>query len=97
MNLVTVVATFKTRPGLEDTARQTLIGLVEPTRREPGCVLYDLHESTEFPGVFVFFEKWVDMQALDLHKEMPYLHALREKVAELFLESPDVRTYSRLA
>ena len=96
MNLLTVVASFKARPGLEEKAREALLALVEPTRKEPGCVQYDLHLSTDKPGEFLFFEKWVDRESLDQHLNMPYIHTLRGRVEELFLEPPDIRIYSRL-
>jgi quinol monooxygenase YgiN len=97
MELLTVVATLKAKPGKEEATRNALLGLVDPTRSEPGCVQYDLHESTETPGVFVFFEKWVDQDALEQHLEKPYLRALSARVDELLSEPPDIRTYSRLA
>ncbi|TAK94934.1 MAG: antibiotic biosynthesis monooxygenase, partial [Verrucomicrobia bacterium] len=42
---ITVVATFKARPGKESELRAALIGLVAPTRKEAGCLNYDLHAS----------------------------------------------------
>ncbi len=96
MNLLTVVAVLKAKPGKEDALRETLLGLVDPTRAEAGCVQYDLHESTEKKGEFVFFEKWVSREALDEHLAKPYLEALRARGDELFSEPPDIRTYSRL-
>jgi quinol monooxygenase YgiN len=97
VNLLTVVAVLKAKPGKEEALREALLGLVEPTRAEAGCVQYDLHVSTDKPAEFVFFEKWVSQQALDEHLQKPHLVGLRSRADELFAEPPDIRTYSRLA
>ena len=96
MDLLTVVAVLKAKPGKESALREALLAIVDPTRSEAGCLQYDLHESTEKPGEFVFLEKWVDRSALDIHLKKPYLVALGERREELMSEAPEIRTYSKL-
>ncbi len=96
-DLLIVVATLTAKPGLEETVRQVLLALVEPTRNETDCVQYDLHESLETPGVFVFYEKWTSKAALEQHGKTPHLRGLAARVDELFVVPPDVRLYSRIA
>jgi len=43
---LTVVAHVHAQAGKEDALREALLTLVEPTRREQGCVQYDLHLAT---------------------------------------------------
>lgn len=74
--LLIVAAKMVAKPGKEDALRATLMGLIEPTRAEAGCIQYDLHEEQGKPGTFLFFEKWKSKQALDEHSAMPYLKAL---------------------
>jgi quinol monooxygenase YgiN len=95
--LLTVVATLRARPGKEKEAREALLALVEPTRGESACVQYDLHQSLEHPGEFVFYEKWLSKETLDQHLATPHLSALKARVDELFSEPPDIRLYSRIA
>ncbi len=38
--------------------REILAALVEPTRRELGCVSYELLQNSSDPADFVFVEKW---------------------------------------
>ena len=59
--------------------------LVEETRKEPGCVYYDLVHDRNQEGVFIFLEKYVDQAALETHntsehfkKYVPMMRALRE-------------------
>jgi quinol monooxygenase YgiN len=97
MKSLTVVATFKARPGQEAELRRALIGLVAPTRQEHGCVNYDLHASPEQPDRFLFHENWTDRAALDAHLQSPHVQALLPRVDELCAEPPVIETWERLA
>lgn len=59
--------------------------LVEETRKETGCIFYDLVRDVNEAGVFYFVEKYVDQAALDAHTGsdyfktyVPQLQPLRE-------------------
>lgn len=84
---VTVVATFKSKAGMEATVRAAIEALIAPTRAESGCINYDLHQSTEDPSVFMLYENWVSKKDLDDHLAMPYLAAFLEK-ADGMLKAP---------
>jgi quinol monooxygenase YgiN len=70
---ITVVATFQAKPGKENELRAALIGLLAPTRKEAGCLSYDLHASPEDPAKFLFHENWADKAALDAHMQAPHI------------------------
>lgn len=94
--LLIVAARAQAKPGKEDALRATLMGLIEPTRAEAGCVQYDLHEEKGKPGSFLFFEKWTSKQALDEHMAMPYLKALFAAVPELVEGAPVIGLYDQI-
>lgn len=41
--------------------------LVEETRKEVGCINYELCHDLKNPGHFIFVEEWQDYDALDAH------------------------------
>jgi quinol monooxygenase YgiN len=94
--LLTVVAEITAAPGREDALREALLGLIAPTRAEEGCVQYDLHESTETPGQFVFYENWVSREHLERHLASPHLEAVKERFGELLAGPPRILTYQRI-
>ena len=55
---VRVVARIVARPGKEDEFRALLMGLIEPTRREPGCVTYELLQRNTDPINYALVEEW---------------------------------------
>ena len=95
--LLTVVAEVKAKPGKEEELRATLLELIGPTRREEGCVQYDLHVHTKDPGRFVFYENWTSQDALARHAASPHLKVLGEKLVDLAVGPARVETYSRIA
>jgi len=95
---VTVIASLKVRSGMEDDARQALLAAVAPTRAEPGCLVYDLHQSTSDPTEFLFYERWSDAAALDAHSAStaPHRHVLRQQLGQMLGGAPSVTSWKRI-
>ncbi len=72
---LTIVAKFRARPGCELKLEKSLQTLVAPTLAEAGCLNYDLHRSTEDPGVFLFYENWESRELWLDHMESEHLKA----------------------
>lgn len=90
MKKVTVVARFKAKAGMEEKARQELMKMVEPTRRESGCLNYDLHVDCKDSSTFLFYENWISEIALDNHCRTEHFLHLRSVVDDLFVEPASV-------
>ena len=93
---VTVVATLRARPGQEAAVREALLALVPITRHEPGCLNYDLHQSPDHPGHFLFHETWETKQHLDLHLARPHIQEVLARADELFAEAPAIALWRRI-
>ena len=87
---VTVVATFQAKPGKENELRAALTGLVAPTRKEAGCLNYDLHVSPEDPAKFLFHENWASRAQLEAHFQSPHIQALLPRVDALCAGPPQI-------
>lgn len=96
MKSVTVVATFQSRPGKESDLRAALIGLLAPTRKENGCLNYDLHQAPDEPMKFLFHENWTDKASLDAHLQSPHVKALLPRVNELCVAFPEIKIWERI-
>src|SRR3954467_935739 len=96
MKTVTVIATFKARPGKEGELRVALGGLLVPTRKESGCLNYDLHSDPEAPEKFLFHENWTSKDALDAHLQSPHIKALLPRVDELCVAFPEIKIWERI-
>jgi len=96
MKNITVVATFEARPGKEAELKQLLLGLLAPTRKEAGCLNYDLHISPDHPAKFLFHENWTSKALLDAHLKSPHLAALLPRVDELCVAFPDIQLWEKI-
>ena len=95
--MVTVVAEMVAKPGREAEVTDELLRMVDATRKEDGCVQYDLHVSNEHAGNFVFYENWATQEALERHAASAHLKAFGVKAGELLAQPPRVVTYKRIA
>lgn len=83
---LTLIATLKAKPGLEDELGRHLVPLIVPTRREPGCISYDLHRAKDDKAVWLFYENWRSKADLDAHLASPHLQALLRELPRLLAE-----------
>ena len=95
--IVTVIATFQARPGKEADLHAALTGLVAPTRKEAGCLNYDLHQSPENPGKFLFHENWTSKALLEAHLQSAHIKALLPRVDELCVAFPEILLWEKIA
>ncbi len=85
-DLLTVIAYMRAAPGKRDELRAALEALVEPTSREKGYVNYDLHQGTEDPDRFFFYENWESGEHLDAHLQTPHLVEFADAMGDLLDE-----------
>ncbi|HGF5258546.1 TPA: putative quinol monooxygenase [Vibrio parahaemolyticus] len=93
---VTVVASFVAKEGQIENLKNALMALIEPTRREEGCIRYDLQQSIENAAKLTMLEEYQNQSALDYHNGQPYLANLINQLDTL-AESADIETYLTIA
>src|SRR5256885_5818361 len=93
---VTLVVVLRPKPGQESLLEAELRALVGPTRREKGCITYDLHRSIEPPGALLLHEVWATRDDHRLHTKTP--HFLRwDARKDALLASRDVSFWSQIS
>ena len=92
-----VVAHLYAAPGNEALAREVLEGFVEPTRKEEGCLRYDLFADLSDPTRFTFIEEWTSAEALDAHSRSAHITAGRARLEGKMLQPGWVQRLSQIA
>jgi quinol monooxygenase YgiN len=69
---LTLVVLLKSREGQEPLLEAELRALVGPTRKEDGCITYDLHRGADTPNSFLLHEVWESREAHRLHTQTPH-------------------------
>ena len=77
---VILIARVVAKQGDEEVVREALASLVEPTRKEEGCIHYILHQAKDDKRKFMFYEVWTSRDALKKHGQTPHMKALGPKL-----------------
>ena len=91
---IRVVARIVARPEKTAELRAVLIDLVEPTRREKGCISYQLHQNLANACDFVCVEEWESGSAIEAHMKTPHVQQAFAKAGPLLASAPDISSYS---
>ena len=93
---LTVIAQIKAQPGKEAQVRQELLSLVAPSRKDAGCLNYDLHQAQDNPTLFLFYENWTSKAHLDAHLQKPDLQAVLGRVGQMVAEPPQITLWEKI-
>lgn len=65
--------------------------LISETRKEEGCLAYNLYESLEERNAFIMVELWKDQAAINNHNQNPLLQSFFSKIADFSTKAPDLK------
>lgn len=87
---IILIARLQVRPDKVEQAKAAAFAIVEPSRKEPGCVNYDIHQSIEDETIFLWHETWIDKAAIDEHFATPFFQEFFAVVEEVAAEPPQI-------
>ena len=93
---VSVVVRITARPSAVTAMRDVVLALAQASRKEAGCLRYDVLQNTVESHVFVLVEEWENAAALDAHNLTPHVHEAVMKATPLVAAPLDVSRYVAL-
>jgi quinol monooxygenase YgiN len=78
--VIVLTSMVKANVGQEDVVKEAYLAMVEPSRKEPGCLCYNLHQSTTDNRQFMVYEQWASQEALDAHRKTPHRKTLGRRL-----------------
>ena len=90
---ISLAVIVKAKEGHEETVKNACIGLLEPTRKEKGCINYTLHMDPNDKGRFMFYENWENEELWGAHLDSPHIKAFGENIGPLIAEELDVTNW----
>ena len=90
---LSLAVVIKAKEGHEDAVRKGCIGLLEPTRKEKGCINFTLHMDPNDNGRFMFYENWENAELWGAHLEAPHIKAFGDNIGPLIAEPLDVTNW----
>jgi quinol monooxygenase YgiN len=95
-DLITFFAVMRAKEGREDELRQVLMTMTEASHDDEGYVNYDLHQGTEDPRVFCFYENWTTPELQAKHADAPHVQAFVSRMDDLVEGGADGLTLHRV-
>ena len=90
---VRVIARLRAKPGKEAELQSLAADLLAPTRKEVGCIRYELLVNEADPAELTFVEDWCDGDALNAHLATAHVQYAVSRCPELLLGELDLRRY----
>ena len=93
---VTLLVKLSVKPGLADSVRAAFRPALASTKREQGCIAYDLYSIEGDPDMLYLHEIWADQATLDTHMAQPYMADMMAELTPLFEGGPDVKKLTKV-
>ena len=96
MSNITVVAKIVAKKDSVEAVKAELLKLIPPTKRESGCIEYNLHQDNQNPSIFLFYETWEDAASIEKHINTDHYKAY-VKALDGMLEEKVVNKMTKIA
>lgn len=84
------------KAGTEEDCKEYIRILQENSRKEPGCLMYLGHQSTENPRKFLLYEQYKDHDALQAHRDAPYFTQYVREGLDTIMEQRSRELYTEV-
>jgi len=96
-DILAVNAHLIARPGCEEKLKARLEQLVRDCRDHQGLLVYRLHQDTENPALFVFYEQFASREAFEDHLNSDELRIFQKEIPGLLDGEGKIYTLKILA
>ena len=93
---IVAVAQFKAKEGKDGELLEALHSLIPSTRAEEGNIRYELNQAIDDPSIITFIETFASQEALDFHRNAPYIRKFFDTVAPHLVETVVATFYKEI-
>ena len=82
--MVVLAVTWIAKVGQEPAVAAIFAKMTEESRKEPGCLMYQVHRHKTEPRRFYIYEQYKDDAALEAHRSAPhFLQYARKELSKV--------------
>ena len=89
-----ILVTFKVKAGKEKDFEAAFRPCLAATKKEPGCISYELNRDPDHPELYVMFEKFRGVPALEDHLKQKHTQTLLSTVIPMCEGDPQIKVYT---
>jgi len=86
-----MLVTVQAMEGKEAQVEATFAPCLKASRKDKGCLLYELHADPDKPRTYVLMERWQNVSALATHLQAAHTQQLLKDLPDLLTRPPEVR------
>jgi quinol monooxygenase YgiN len=94
--MVVLVVTWMAKVGRETEVAALFSKLTDESRKEPGCLMYQVHRHKTEPRRFLIYEQYNDDTALEAHRTAPYFLQFAKKELPKIADRVEGQLYEAL-
>ena len=79
-----MIVKFYVKEGQLEHALKELQKIIVETRKEKGCLRYDLHQDVDNPNILMFYEVWETVEDWKAHDKQQHIELFREATKDTF-------------
>jgi quinol monooxygenase YgiN len=91
--MIKVVAKSEIKENQIETYKGLARELIHETRKEQGCIDYELFQDIEHHNICTFIEAWEDKDALDRHMKSAHFERIVPRMAQLKENPSEINVY----
>jgi (4S)-4-hydroxy-5-phosphonooxypentane-2,3-dione isomerase len=95
--MVVLAVTWMAKAGHEAEVATIFTKLTEESRKEAGCLMYQVHRHKTEPRRFFIYEQYKDDAGLEAHRAAPHFLQLAKKELTKIAERTDGNLYDPLS
>lgn len=84
------------QPGMEDYVAHFFGEMVQKSRKDAGCLIYNIHRSTKNPAEFMLYSAWKNEESFEQHNQTDHMDEFKHKLADNMFEVQSPKTYWEL-
>jgi len=92
-----VITHLEAVSGTEEKSKSLLLELVELSRKEKGCLNYELLQNNFVETEFILVSEWESKAAFLAHLNSDSVETLFREDSDLLAKAPDIRQYQLLS
>lgn len=93
--MIKIVFKSKLKPDIKEEYLKIITELITETRKEDGCISYDLFEDVKDPLILTLIEEWRDEEAIERHNNTGHFTRIVPELRK-FREYGEMNLYKKL-
>jgi len=84
------------KPGMDGYMKHYLKEMMDESVKDKGCILYNIHQSTDNPLEFMVYMLWESEAAFEKHNQKPEMQEFKKELSKQMFEAQSPKTCWKL-